>query len=148
MTSPYKMFKSKQIDGDATAILDYVDFQIVIKHGGSGNKSFINAAQIKLKQFERRDFLANQGKLSEDAQRDLEKQKMQAMAELYADHIIVGWDNVLDESDKEMKFNRKNVIKLLTDLPDLFTDIINQSNDAAIFKEKEQDKEEENIKKS
>ena len=71
MTSPYDLFKEKQIDETTPAILDYGSFQIHIKHGGASNKPFVNAAQFKLKQFERRDQLQEKGSLSDDALKDL-----------------------------------------------------------------------------
>lgn len=148
MTSPYKLFKTNKIDLETPAILDYGAFKISIKHAGSDNKSLTNAAQFKLKQFERRDSLSDKGKLDEQALEELNRQKAEVLAELYADHVIVGWEGVTSEDGKTLKYTRENVIKLLLDLPELFTDIVQQSSAAANFKKLEEEKELKNSEKS
>ena len=56
------------------------------------------------------------------------------LAEVYADAVIVGWSGVKDEAGKEMAFSRENVIKLLTDIPELFRDIQQQANLVSNFR--------------
>ena len=144
MTSPYDLFKEKQIDETTPAILDYGSFQIHIKHGGASNKPFVNAAQFKLKQFERRDQLQEKGSLSDDALKELEADKQRVLVDMYAEHVIVDWKDVTDKEGNELKFNKENVVKLLTDLPILFQDIIQQAMDVSNFKEVEEKESEKN----
>jgi hypothetical protein len=54
--------------------------------------------------------------------------------EIYAESVILGWENVQDENGDELAFNVANVVKLFTDLPDLWADVKEQSQKAALFK--------------
>jgi hypothetical protein len=145
MTTPYEMFKAKEIKTVNTPIkLDYVSFQIFVKFGGATNRSFIDAFNLKMRPFERRAKLAAEGRLDVLARELLDKQRQIAMAELYADHVIIGWENIKDEKGKKMEFSRENVIKLLTDLDALFADIIEQAANEANFAEEERVAEEKN----
>lgn len=145
MTNPYKMFKTKEEKPVAEkAILDYGDFRIHIKFGGASNRSFLDAYKLKMRVFDRRVKLAEDGRLTDEQLEALDAAKTLAVAELYADHIIVGWDNVKDEKDKLIEYNRANVVKLLTDLDQLFADIIQQSANAGNFAEKVKEAEQKN----
>jgi len=149
MTSPYEMFQTKKLDlSDEPTEFDYGDFQIYCKYGGINNRAFINTYQVKMKKFARRDNMAKQGQLAEDAVQKLEKQKTKALAELYADHIIVGWKGVTDIDGKPIDYNKENVVKLLTDLDPLFKDIVEQCAVDANFAKEQEDKEVKNLKKS
>lgn len=146
MTSPYEMFAPKKaLKASEPVTLDYGSFKIFAKYGGANNRSFINAYNLKMRIFSRREALADSGKLSEDAVETLEKQKTHAMAELYADHILVGWESVKDAKGKKMEYSRENVIKLLTDLDPLFADIIAQCAEEANFAAQEKEDEEKNL---
>jgi hypothetical protein len=54
--------------------------------------------------------------------------------EVYAETVILGWENVEDENGNDMDFTVENCIKLFDDLPDLFRDIQEQSQRAALFR--------------
>lgn len=145
MTSPYEMFKAKEIKTVNTPIkLDYGSFQIFVKFGGATNRSFIDAFNLKMRPFERRAKLAAEGRLDTPAKELLDKQRANAMAELYADHIVVGWEGVKDEKGKKMEFTRENVVKLFTDLDALFADVIEQAANEANFAEEAKAEEEKN----
>lgn len=58
----------------------------------------------------------------------------QVMRQVYVDSVILGWENIEDENGKELAFTSDNVNKVLTDLPDLFVDIVEQSKNAALFR--------------
>ena len=145
MTTPYEMFKTKEVKTVKTPVkLDYGDFAIFVVFGGASNRSFIDAFNLKMRPFERRAKLAAEGRLDVPAKELLDKQRRAAMAELYADHVIMGWENIKDEKGKKMEFSRENVIKLLTDLDALFADIIEQAANEANFAEEEKAAEEKN----
>lgn len=59
------------------------------------------------------------------------------LMEVYADTVILGWENINDENGEPMGFNRDNVMKLLGDLPDIFDDIVAQAQTMAIFRDEE-----------
>lgn len=57
------------------------------------------------------------------------------MREVYAETIVLGWENVRDENGNEMEFTKENVIKLFTDLPDVFETIQEFANGNSAFLE-------------
>lgn len=64
--------------------------------------------------------------------------------EVYAQAVVLGWENVeapiLDENGKptgkfeELDFNQANFVRLMDDLPDLWSDIQSQATRAALFR--------------
>ena len=63
------------------------------------------------------------------------------MIEAYAQSVVLGWENVdIEESEngpeiKNAPFTKENVIRLFTDLPDLFDDIQEQARKSSLFLE-------------
>lgn len=55
------------------------------------------------------------------------------MAEVYAKSVILGWNGVEDADGNELPFSQDNVIKVLTDLPELFDDLQTVANERAAF---------------
>ena len=54
--------------------------------------------------------------------------------ELYPEHVIVGWENVLDGAGKEVKFSKEEAASLVAQLPGwLFDEIRAFANDPANF---------------
>ena len=47
--------------------------------------------------------------------------------EAFASTVILGWEGVTDKKGKDLEFTKENVIKLFTDLPDLWTDVRTQA---------------------
>jgi hypothetical protein len=148
MASPYDTFKNKKIDMESTLRIDLIDFVIIVKHGGSSNRPFVNAMQQVNKSFASRDQMADAGKLSDEAIEKLTEQKAKAIAKIYFDHVIVGWENVTDEEGKKLAFNETNVVKVLTDLPVLFDVIVQESLKQGHFKEAQEEEEVKNSEKS
>lgn len=59
-----------------------------------------------------------------------------AMIPIYADTIILEWEGFLEKDDETpIPFNRANVIRVLTALPEMFVDIQTQAMNAALFRE-------------
>lgn len=54
---------------------------------------------------------------------------------VFADHVVLGWENVTNSAGENLPFNRENVLKLFEDLPDLFTDLREQAANVALFRE-------------
>jgi hypothetical protein len=54
--------------------------------------------------------------------------------EVYAQSVVLGWENVEDQDGNELAFNQANFTKLMDDLPDLWADIQNQATRAALFR--------------
>ena len=57
------------------------------------------------------------------------------LRKVYAETVVLGWENVQDETGKDMPFNVDNCIKLFEDLPDLFRDLQEQAQKAALFRQ-------------
>ncbi len=124
MASPYKNFKTDATMETDGIWLDYGDYQIRIARAGGSNVNYAKAVEryaAKHKLAIRNETLDN------EVQEKL-------MIQVYADSIILGWTNVKDENDQDMSFNRDNVVKLLTDLPDLFKDIRSSAGQLQLFK--------------
>lgn len=135
MTNPYSLFKTDEnLEAKKGVVLEYPGFSITIHRAGGSNKKYVQALAEKMKPYRKK--LEN-GLLDEDTATKL-------LIDIYAETIIVGWDNVADEHGNILKFSKENCVKLLTDLPELFKDIQEQANDIAIFKAEIEEIEEKN----
>lgn len=50
------------------------------------------------------------------------------MVQVFAETIVLDWEGVFDREDNEMPYSQDNVVKLFTDLPDLFDVIQEQAS--------------------
>lgn len=57
------------------------------------------------------------------------------LQEVYADTVVLGWEGVTDELGRPMEHTRDNVLKLFTDLPDLWADVKTCAENATLFRE-------------
>lgn len=56
------------------------------------------------------------------------------MAKVYAETVLLSWEDVTGEDGQPLPFNVDNAVKLFTDLPDLFKDIRQTADDASLFR--------------
>lgn len=56
------------------------------------------------------------------------------LRQAYAETVVLGWENIEGPDGEEMQFSVENCVKLFTDLPDLFTDVQEQAQRAALFR--------------
>lgn len=140
MTSFYDTFSTdKDLEAGKGVTLDYgAAGSITIHRAGGANRKFLTTMDAKLKPYRRQI----QAKTMDDSVAD------RLMAEIYADSIIVGWKGVKDASGKALSYTRDNVIKVLTDLPELFNDIKEQSSIVANFRKEQIETEAKNSVKS
>lgn len=54
--------------------------------------------------------------------------------QLFAETVVKGWENVQDEDGTDLPFTVENCVALFAKLPDLFTDVQEQSQRAALFR--------------
>lgn len=54
--------------------------------------------------------------------------------QVYAETVVLGWENVEDRDGNPLPYSRDNCLKLFDDLPDLFLDIQEQAQRAALFR--------------
>ena len=122
----YDKFKTNKAAEQEGIILDYGDGQTIkIARAGGSNIRFEKAAQAKMRKF------------SLQAKHDLlEPVQMRTIfREVLAETVVLGWTGFTDEEGKPLSFSKENVVKVFTDLPDLFDDVLEQSRKASLFKE-------------
>lgn len=104
---------------------DNKPIQIKICRAGGANTAYSRVLESKVKPYRRQ--------IQNDT---MDRDTMIAiMREVFADTVVIGWENVQDQDGNDLAFNRTNVIKLFEELPELFEDIQAQANNVAIFRE-------------
>lgn len=97
---------------------------IRIARAGGANKSFEKRMEAETKPIRRQ----LQNETANNAQ------LLKILRKVYAETVVLGWENVQDRDGKPIPFTVDNCIQLFTDLPDLFTDVQEQSRRAALFR--------------
>lgn len=98
---------------------------IRVARAGGSNTKFAKMAEHKLKPMRRQ--IQNETADKEDVDR--------AMREVYADAVILGWENVENEHGELLEFTRENVLYILEALPELWKDILKASESIALFRQ-------------
>lgn len=62
------------------------------------------------------------------------EQVQKLLRQAYAETVVLAWENVTDADGAPMPFSAANVVKLFTDLPDLWQDVQEQAQRAALFR--------------
>lgn len=117
---------------EAGEIVDVVDGQKVrkpirfrIARAGGANSAFAKALERESKQHKR----AIQTKtLSNEKANEI-------YLRAFIAGCLLGWENVRDKKGNELTYTFDTALKLLTDLPDLFNDLREAANDAALYRE-------------
>ncbi len=129
--SLYKQFKTDNSLEKEGILLEYGEnskgkpITIRIARAGGANKAYEKRMEIRVKPYRRQI----QNEIIETAL--VEK----IIKQVYAETIVLGWENVEDENGNDMEFSVENCLKLFDDLPDLFRDIQEQSQRAALFRQ-------------
>ena len=125
--SPYtQMVTDKEVEKKGI-VLDYGDYQIRIARAGGANTRYRKVLKTKLMPYRsaiQSDTLTN-------------KKADSLLIEVYAESVVLELINVFDENGDLMETNRDNIIKILTDIPDLFKDIITQADKMILFRKME-----------
>lgn len=134
-TSIYRKFRTDaNLEAQEGVELNYGDgMKIKIHRAGGENKNYAKSLRAKL---------ANNRRALDETMDEATARKN--LAEIYAESIIIGWEGISDEDGKPLEFTRANCIKVLCDLPELFRDIQDASNNAALFRRAEQDADRKN----
>lgn len=136
MSPLFKMFKSSENLEQTGIVLEYgeterdgkkVPVSITIARAGGSNLKFEKTLEFKTKPYKRMIQTESLDK----------KVSEKIMREVYAETVVLGWQNVQDETGAFVEFSPENAVKLFEALPDLFSDIVNQSNRQALFREAE-----------
>ena len=121
--SVYEIFGTNKDEEQAGIWLDYGPFRFLLARAGGANRRYAACVERKLRPHRA---AINSGALDEELGATL-------LAEAYAETIVLGWEGIEDETGKPMTFNKKNVVKLLTDLPDLFQALRAEAENRANF---------------
>ncbi len=111
------------------------DVRIKIARAGGANKKYTTASarmQAKGLTIEEQQSLVAGSSLSDEIHEKIGKIDIRAFAQT----IIKDWENVVDEDGKEMEFSEENAFKLLSDLPELYTDIRIKAFNLKFFNQK------------
>lgn len=128
--SLYKQFQTDKTVEKEGIVLNYgknskgEDIEIRIARAGGANVQYAKLLEAKTKPYRRQ--IQNETLDNEVAEK--------ITKEVYAKAVVLGWTGVEDENSKELEFSFENCMKLFDDLPDLWTDIQQQSTKAALFR--------------
>jgi len=132
--SPYAMFATSTEIERGGVLLDYGAFKIRIARAGGANRKFASVLEAKLKPYRRQ--IQTESMDDEVATR--------LIIEAYAESVVIDWEGVVDGAGTPLPFAKENVIKLFTDLPDLFRDVQEQATKASLFRAAEVEEDEKN----
>jgi hypothetical protein len=57
------------------------------------------------------------------------------LRKVWAETVVLGWENVQGEDGKDIPFTVDNCVKLFTDLPELFADVQEQTRKSSLFRQ-------------
>lgn len=97
---------------------------IRIKRAGGANIQFAKVLDQKIRPVKRQ---SDAGMLSQERSEAI-------LREVYAETVVIGFENLEDRDGNPLSFSKDNVVKLFTDLPDLFRDVVEFSQKSALFR--------------
>lgn len=98
---------------------------IRIRRAGGANQMFAKVFEFKSKPHRR--LMDIPGALDQRVQE-------RVMREVYAEAVVIGWENIDGRDGQPLEFTKENVLQLFTDLPDLFRVIVKESQDMALYR--------------
>lgn len=128
--SLYRQFKTDENVEKSGVWLEYgpndkgLPIRIRVARAGGANTKFARLLEQKTKPYRRQ--LQNET-LDPKVGDEL-------FADLYAECVVLDWENVDAEDGTSLPFSKENCLKLFKDLPDLFADIREQSNKSALYR--------------
>jgi len=120
---------------------DYFDYKIKMDIEALKSRKFATAMSMVNAKYARKERMAEKGQLSDDAVEKLYEQKNKEMAKLFAEDVFTGWTGDVKIDGKKASYSKENAVKLLTEYPDLFADLISVAKEKA-EEVKEQEKAE------
>jgi hypothetical protein len=128
MRSPYAIFgTSRTLETDGVW-LDFGDFKFKIARAGGANRHYQRVLDEKLSAVRPQ---VQTGTLPEEVD-------LKLSAEVFAETVLLGWENVTDRAGKIIPFTKENAVALLLDLPDLHSYLRREANNFARFRDAEQ----------
>jgi hypothetical protein len=100
----------------------------IVKHAGETNKPYQNATLRKASKADTRAIAS--GNISDEILNKFRKQDKQ----LYPKHVVVGWENVIDTTGKEVPFSVEACTAYIKRLPDnIFNELRTFASDPTNF---------------
>jgi len=135
----------KQFATDATKEVEGVEVSYGFNEDGSeikffisrmskSNKAYTKALEKATRPYRRQFELGTMN----------EKKAEEIFMELFATTILKGWENVQTEDGKDIPFDRFKAVDLFKTLPDLYQDLQEKANSAALFREEMLEEEAKN----
>ncbi len=134
MAGPYELFKTDENLETKGVVLNYGEFNITVARAGGANKKYAKVFEAKIRPYRR---AIQAGTLDDMVDRKV-------MAEVFAESVVLGWEGIKDEDGVDMKFTKENVVKLFTELPELFADVMAQAKQISTFTADEDEVDEKN----
>ena len=95
-----------------------------IARAGGSNKAYAKALEKAIRPHK---MALDNGNLANDVAEA-------ALLDVFCTSVVVGWTGVTDRNGKDLPFTKANAIKLFTDLPDLYANLRDHSNKAALYR--------------
>ena len=105
--------------------------QLRIRRAGGSNTQFAKVLEFKMRPVKRQ---ADAGMLPPERQEAI-------LREVYAESVVLDMVNFEDREGNDISFSQANVIKVFSDLPDLFRDVVEQSQKSALFRQEVRESE-------
>lgn len=111
--------------------------RIWLRRAGGSNTMFDKVQDAVTKPYRRQ---IQQSILEEGKARELD-------ATVYARAVVIDWQGVTDENGQLLECTEENIVKLFTELPDLFVDVKQHASDMANFRDAQRAEDAGNSKK-
>ena len=131
----YSQFKTNEDLEQSGIVIDYGDFRVTIARAGGANKRFAKLLEARTKPFRR---------ALQTETMDPDK-ALEILRRVFSEMVVLNWETKIDgkfkvgieapEGDKLLSFNANNIEQTLTNLPELFADLQEQSTKVALFRE-------------
>lgn len=141
--SLYSQFKTDSNLEQTGVVLDYGNFRVTIARAGGANKKFERVLDAKTKPYRR----AIQTETMDN------KRGLEILREVYAEAVVLdwqtktekGWEKGIEAEDgKLLPVTVENILLTFNNLPDLFQDIQEQANKAALYRQSIREAESKN----
>lgn len=142
--SLYKDFETDTSAEKNGIVIDYGDFRVTVMRAGGSNNKFKKILEYKTKPYRK---AIQDGSLSNDIGDRINR-------EVYAEAVIANWETkdskgnfapgIEDRDGKVIPFCNENIIKTFENLPELFSDIVDQANKFSLFRKQELEEDSKN----
>lgn len=104
-------FSEDEVDKEGVVIKKGTKF--LLARAGGANTAFAKSLEVKTRPYRRQ--IDN-----DNMDPDL---AMKLMVEAFVGTVLLDWVGAMSKKGKHLKYSKENAIKLMTDLPDLFTEL-------------------------